>query len=235
MLFTGLKKTERQIDLPIQWALEGHVNKENGFFELTDTELFFISEKGSLKASSLLTKPNKVLVQALTRKGRLPKTLIDATCGYSCDSLSCLRQGIKVTAFENNPFALIFIAYLMQAYSDDFCLFTLRPQSFSSHDFQQIECLYLDPIFVDKRKRQSRLSLDLLSQFQQHTAQHSLKELSHGIKKIRAGTIVLKTSKRQKPFIKGFVYSKIEFKSIIYWRFYTNYQELSDENFDFTQ
>lgn len=229
-LFFGVNESESLSDLPINWVSDRQQAGEY-YFVITPRDLLYISPFGQLSALDLLSKVNPVLEKVFIRKGLAISEVIDATCGYSLDSLYFLKKGMSVTAFENNPFALVFIRYFEQQYPETYKKFSLNPLCFSKNSNLKTQCLYLDPIFDDKKKRQSRLSMSLLQHYQERTAQDSLSLLKEGIKKVRSDTIIVKASKRQKPLLKGFVSSHVQSKSVSYWRFYTNYQEITDDNF----
>lgn len=228
--FLGIKRTILPFDLPIEW-LGGEPEEQSSYFVLTDTDLVYRQGPMRLSANSLISKVNPILRDVFTRKGSAFSEVIDATCGYSLDSFFLLNHSVKVIGYENNSFAQIFIKYFQQRHAKIYEDFHLHDHCFSEHQLNEVQCLYLDPIFDDSRKRQSRLSMSLLQGFQHYDAKSSLDLLIKGMKNIRAGTIIVKSSKRQKPLLKGFVSSEVSMKSVVYRRFYTNYQELNDDKF----
>lgn len=228
--FVGVNQSSRQLPLPLSW--QSSYSLERGpYFLLTDADLIFCSPLGRLKASDLIIKNNPVLFSVFQRKGKKITEIIDATCGYSLDSSLLLKNGAAVKGFESNAFAQIFIHYLMLTQQDNYQNFALSTQCFSSIEPVKTQCLYLDPMFDDKRKRCSRLSMQLLSSYQKHSPTRSLELLKEGLKKVKAGCIIVKSSKRQKSLLQGFSFSTIDVKSVRYWRYYTNYQEITDEHF----
>ena len=231
-VFKALRQTHLNMQLPVQWVEAEQITTECSYFLLTDLDLFFISPLGELSAKSLISKKNPALLEALKRRSVLPKTVLDATCGFSGDTSILLDASVAVQGFESNAFALVFLAYFRQKYQQRYEQFQLFDSCFSDHNIEHVECLYLDPMFDDSRKRLSRLSMNLLGQYQEHSPAIALSLLKEGLKKIRFSTLVVKSSKRQPPLLKGFVSSTLTSKSVTYWRFYTNDEVIKDENFN---
>ena len=229
-LYIGFNESKLDFNLPIQWS-DQEKDALDSYFVLTDSDLTFYSKSNILSASSLLNKNNPALKNIFSRKGRRFEQVTDATCGYSLDSMLLLKNNINVIAYESHIFPQIFIYYFQQKFPDLYTHFYFHPACFSMHTQDETECLYLDPMFHDARKRQSRFAMSLLQNKQEVNPVDALDILKSGIKKIKAGTIITKTTKRQPPLLKGFVSSEIFIKSIVYRRYYTNYQEICDEHF----
>ena len=98
--------------------------------------------------------------QAIGRKSR---HVVDATAGWGQDGFMLMMQGYRVVMVERNPLMALLLTDALQrlAKSDllnrpGFFLPTLltgEAQQLVEHALQDVDCVYLDPMFPPKRKK----------------------------------------------------------------------------------
>lgn len=115
------------------------------------------AEVSRLKTQRLNYKKD-LLCRAMGFKGQASYQIFDGTLGFGKDAFHMLTVGSQVVACEKQPIAFALMEDALRAapeFSDSFKIFWGDTRSYLRDWAEKIDCLYLDPMFEDVRKKSS--------------------------------------------------------------------------------
>lgn len=117
--------------------------------------LNFLKEFEELQKQRVNPKKD-LLCRAVGFKGEQPYKVLDGTVGFAKDTIHLLNCGIEVIGFERNPITHLLLESAWHKYPISNRHFDLISGDFSYQwlDLRdQVDCLYLDPMFENTKKK----------------------------------------------------------------------------------
>ncbi len=176
------------------------INHEDMFYYKNNQKIY--SAKQCYQ--SVLSGQHSSILNMIKRQNKYPASILDATCGWGKDTISFAQAGINVIAYEREIIPASFFYYALETFFINLKnKIEFHFDCFSNNTVQEIECVYVDPLFFDLKKSLSKKSMELLYELTDLDENSQMITLAHGLYKVICQTLITKTPKNAPPLFKN--------------------------------